>query len=179
MSKFNADGSEAEMCGNGLRCVAKFVSDQKISSDSEIKIETAVGIRAAKIVESSGLDSRVSVEMGTPGLEAREIPTTIPTKSDNGQVVCQPLEVDGQTLEVTCVSMGTPHCVVFVEEATDELVLGLGPKLENHPMFPSRTNVEFVEIKSPGKVRQRTWERGSGETLACGSGACGVCVAGV
>ena len=114
--------------------------------------------------------------MGEPELDAAKIPTTI---LDSGRVIDQEFEIDGRQLAVTCVSMGNPHCIVFVESATDELVLGLGPKMERDSRFPKRTNVEFVEVISPTEVRQRTWERGSGETWACGTGASAVCVAGV
>ncbi|WP_372895483.1 diaminopimelate epimerase [Stieleria sp.] len=180
MQMFNADGSESEMCGNGIRCVAKFVYDHGIAKRDALKIETGAGVLdLALSVGSDGLVDQVTVDMGVPELVGPKVPTTIPTARDDQRVIAVPVEFAGQTLEVTCVSMGNPHCVIFVEEASDELVLGLGPKIEIDPRFPNRINVEFVEVLSPTEVRQRTWERGSGETWACGTGASAVCVAGV
>lgn len=175
MQMFNADGSESEMCGNGIRCVAKYVYDHGICRNESLTIETGAGVLSLEVEVSDGKVERVRVDMGEPILEAAQIPTGF----EASPVVNQSLEVDGQTFEVTCVSMGNPHCVIYVEQATDELVLGLGPKIENHPAFPARVNVEFIEIKSAGEVSQRTWERVSGETWACGTGASAVCVAGV
>lgn len=181
MRMFNADGSESEMCGNGLRCVAKYVYDHGIATKEQMEIETGAGILALEIFAQNGKVNSVKVDMGEPILVPAEIPTTLTLNDQNSQspVVGVPLEIDGHHLEVTCVSMGNPHCVIFVDEATDELVLEVGPKIENDPRFPARINVEFVEIVSRDEVRQRTWERGSGETLACGTGASAVCVAGV
>lgn len=180
MQMFNADGSEAEMCGNGIRCVAKYVYDHGICQKPTLSIETGAGILALEVEVENGKVQQVRVDMGEPILLASEIPTTLndDAKPEN-QVIDFPLCVDGQEFQVTCVSMGNPHCVIFVEKATDQLVLGIGPKIENDPRFPARINVEFVEVVSASEVRQRTWERGSGETLACGTGASAVCVAGV
>jgi diaminopimelate epimerase len=175
MQMFNADGSEAEMCGNGIRCVAKYVYDHGICRRNELRIETGAGVLALAVEVQGGTVSRVRVDMGEPILEAAQIPT----KLSGTPVVDQPLAVNGQQLRVTCVSMGNPHCVTFVPQANDHLVLGLGPKIEHDPLFPARTNVEFVEVVNRNEVRQRTWERGSGETWACGTGASAVCVAGV
>jgi diaminopimelate epimerase len=175
MRMFNADGSESEMCGNGLRCVAKYVYDHGIKRAESLRIQTGRGILAVDLEVSGGKAARVRVNMGQPILEAAKIPT----KLAGNPPLDVPLVVDGRTLQATAVSMGNPHCVIYVEKATDELVLGLGPKIERHAMFPARVNVEFIEIVSPTEVRQRTWERGSGETLACGTGASAVCVAGV
>jgi diaminopimelate epimerase len=175
MRMYNADGSEAEMCGNGLRCVAKFVYDHGIKRAEALRIQTASGILAVDLQLKAGKVDRVRVNMGQPILEGAKIPT----KLTGNPPLDVPLTVDGRTLQVTCVSMGNPHCVTYVERATDELVLGLGPKIEHASQFPARVNVEFIEIVSPSEVRQRTWERGSGETLACGTGASAVCVAGV
>ena len=175
MQMFNADGSESEMCGNGIRCVAKYVYDHGICGKESLTIETGAGVLALEVEVVGDQVERVRVDMGEPILAAGEIPTTF----ESTPVVNQVLEVDGQTFEVTCVSMGNPHCVIYVDEATDELVLGVGPKIENHPAFPARVNVEFIEVKSTKEVSQRTWERGSGETWACGTGASAVCVAGV
>jgi len=175
MQMFNADGSEAEMCGNGIRCVAKYVYDHGICRRDQLRIETGRGVLDLTVEVSGGLVQRVRVDMGEPILEAARIPTTLP----GSPVVEAPLTVAGRTLSATAVSMGNPHCVIFVDQATDELVLGLGPKIETDPHFPARVNVEFIEVLGPGEVRQRTWERGSGETWACGTGASAVCVAGV
>lgn len=177
MQMFNADGSEGEMCGNGLRCVGKYVYDHDIARKKSLRIETGAGILELQLrVGSQDLVDEVTVDMGEPQLEASEVPTTL---AKSGQVVDQEVEFDGRPFRVTCVSMGNPHCVIFVDSASDDLVLGLGPKIETDPRFPSRTNVEFVEVISPTEIRQRTWERGSGETWACGTGASAVCVAGV
>ena len=175
MRMFNADGSEAEMCGNGLRCVAKYVYDHGIKRSPTLRIETGRGILAVDLEVKGGKVERARVNMGQPILEGTKIPTKLP----GNPPLDVPLVVGGQTLQVPSVSMGNPHCVTFVAQATDELVHGLGPKIEHHAMFPARVNVEFIEIISPTEVRQRTWERGSGETLACGTGASAVCVAGV
>ena len=175
MRMFNADGSESEMCGNGLRCVAKYVYDHGIARKPQLKLQTGRGVLSVELEIAGDKAQRVRVNMGEPILEAAKIPTTLPANPP----VNVPLTVDGRTFAVTCVSMGNPHCVIFVERATDELVLGFGPKIEKAAEFPARVNVEFVEVISPREVRQRTWERGSGETLACGTGASAVCVAGV
>ena len=178
MRMFNADGSESEMCGNGIRCVAKYVYDHNISKNQSLKIETGAGVLDLQLFLEKGLVSQVKVDMGPPRLEASQIPTTL-GPSPSSHVISQPIEFKGLTLFATCVSMGNPHCVLFVPEATDELVLGIGPLIERDDRFPKRTNVEFVEVLARGEVRQRTWERGSGETWACGTGASAVCVAGV
>lgn len=175
MRMFNADGSEAEMCGNGIRCVAKYVYDHAIATKDVLTIETGNGVLQLQVHAEQGRAQRITVDMGKPILEASRIPTTLA----DGQVIDQQVDFDGQLLKVTCVSMGNPHCVIFVPQATDELVLGLGPKIECDSRFPNKTNVEFVEVVSKTELRQRTWERGSGETWACGTGASAVCVAGV
>lgn len=175
MRMFNSDGSESEMCGNGIRCVAKYVYDHGICKRPNLKIETGAGVLSLDLLCHNDRVQQVTVDMGEPILESARIPTLL----DGSPVVDRTLEIDGTKLQVTCVSMGNPHCVCFVPKATDELVLGIGPKIEKDHRFPKRTNVEFVEIISPTEVRQRTWERGSGETLACGTGASAVCVAGV
>ena len=181
MQMFNADGSEAEMCGNGIRCVAKYVYDHGIKRDPSLKIETGAGILSLELETNNGKAHRVRVDMGEPILDGPQVPTNLPTKlgPHGNSVVNADLEIDGQTFNATCVSMGNPHCVIFVDKATDDLVLGTGPKIETAPAFPARVNVEFIEVISRGELRQRTWERGSGETFACGTGASAVCVAGV
>ena len=177
MQMFNADGSESEMCGNGIRCVAKFVHDHGIATKPSLSIETGAGVLDIELnLGDDGKVDTVTVDMGKPELEAAKIPSTL---TESGQIVDLEVEFAGRPFRATCVSMGNPHCILFVEKATDELVLGLGPQIETDPRFPNRTNIEFVEVVSPTEVRQRTWERGSGETWACGTGASAVCVAGV
>jgi diaminopimelate epimerase len=177
MRMFNADGSESEMCGNGIRCVAKLVHDHGIAKKESLVIETGAGLLPLSLTIDAGKVSEVTVDMGKPRLLPHEIPTLLGRPDE--PVVNHRLDVRGHTLYATCVSMGNPHCVVFVPEANDELVLECGPLIEKEDRFPRRVNVEFVEVLSEGEVRQRTWERGSGETWACGTGASAVCVAGV
>lgn len=180
MRMFNADGSEAEMCGNGIRCVAKYVYDHEICRRKELRIETGAGVLTLEVHvdESTGLVDQVRVDMGPPILKPADVPTTLAATSDKGAVDA-PLEVAGEQLAVTCVSMGNPHCITYVDQVTDDHVFRLGPLVEKHAVFPNRVNAEFIEVMSPSEVRMRVWERGSGETQACGTGACAVCVAGV
>jgi diaminopimelate epimerase len=177
MRMFNADGSEAEMCGNGIRCVAKFAYEQSLARKTRLKVETGAGVLTLELFPAAD-DSiaRVRVDMGVPRLSREEIPMLGPAAE---QAVDIELEIAGMTLHGTCVSMGNPHCVIFVEEVETFPVTELGPLIENHQLFPKRINVEFVQVLSPSEVRQRTWERGAGETLACGTGASAVAVAGV
>jgi diaminopimelate epimerase len=175
MRMYNADGSEAEMCGNGIRCVAKFVYDHGICRKPTLNIQTGAGVLSLDLEVANDRVHRVRVDMGEPILEADRIPTRLA----GDKVINASLCVAGRTLLVTCLSMGNPHCVTFVDQLTDDLVLDVGPLIETHEMFPQRVNVEFVQVLGPSEVRQRTWERGSGETLACGTGASAVCVAGV
>jgi diaminopimelate epimerase len=180
MRMFNADGSPAEMCGNGIRCVAKYLYDHSICRRDKLQIESAGRVLSLELGIADGVVDRVRVDMGEPILIPEQIPTTL--RSPRGlaePVVDVPFEVAGRELRATCVSMSNPHCVIFVDEPTDDWVLGVGPKLEVAPQFPKRTNVEFVKVLGGRELQQRTWERGSGETLACGTGACAVCVAGV
>jgi diaminopimelate epimerase len=181
MQMFNADGSEAQMCGNGIRCVAKYLFDHGICRRTRLTIDSGAGVLNLDLEILSGLVQRVCVDMGEPILAAERIPTTLPGDAARpGQpVVGAKLVVDGVALEVTCVSMGNPHCITYVDRLGDDWVLGTGPKIETDPHFPQRINAEFVEVVSPTEVRMRVWERGSGETLACGTGATAVCVAGV
>ncbi len=173
MRMFNADGSEAEMCGNGVRCVAKYVYDHGIAKKPVLKIETGRGVLTLEVEPAGDKVRQVRVDMGEPILQAERIPTKLPGDP--------PIDVPlpGHDLRVTCVSMGNPHCITYVDTITDHLVLGVGPKIEKGPAFPRKTNVEFVHVNRPDDVTFRVWERGSGETLACGTGACAVCVAGV
>jgi diaminopimelate epimerase len=175
MQMFNADGSEAEMCGNGVRCVAKYVYDHGIAKKETLRIETARGILELRLAILGGKVATVRVNMGPPILKSADIPTRLP----GDPPVQVPLDVAGRELKVTCVSMGNPHCVTFVDEITDDLVLRVGPQVERHPAFPKRVNAEFIEIVSPTETLMRVWERGSGETQACGTGACAAAVAGV
>jgi diaminopimelate epimerase len=175
MQMFNADGSEAEMCGNGIRCVAKYVYDHDICRRDTLRIETAAGVLSLEVETERQSVVRVRVDMGEPVLDAERIPTRLP----GSPVVNRNVTFGGRNLAVTCVSMGNPHCVIFVDQLDDDLVLGCGPQIETDAHFPERVNVEFVQIQSRGEVHQRTWERGSGETWACGTGASAVCVAGV
>lgn len=181
MRMFNADGSEAEMCGNGVRCVAKYVYDHGLCRNKRLTIETGRGVLTLELELRDDRVHRARVDMGEPILRAERVPTTLPSapgRSD-GAAVDAELLVGVKTLHVTCVSMGNPHCITFVDEPTDAWVLGVGPQVERDPHFPRRVNAEFVQVLSPSEVRMRVWERGSGETLACGTGACAVCVAGV
>jgi diaminopimelate epimerase len=180
MRMFNADGSLAEMCGNGIRCVAKYLYDHGICRRDPLRIESAGRTLTLELKTAHGVVEQVRVDMGEPILIPGRIPTTLRDAAGPEQpIVNAPLEIEGRELRVTCVSMGNPHCVVFVDEPSDDWVLGVGPKLEIAPQFPNRTNVEFVKVLTGRELQQRTWERGSGETLACGTGACAVCVAGV
>jgi len=161
----NPDGSTAEMCANGIRAFFKYARDKGLASGDEIRVETLAGIVTPRWLG----DDQVEVELTRPVLEPSLIPTTL---HETGPLVDVPIDVQGQTLQVTAVSMGNPHCVVFVDDPEDYPVETLGPALEEHVAFPRRTNVEFVAVRSPKRLEQRTWERGTGETLACGSGAC-------
>jgi diaminopimelate epimerase len=175
MRMFNADGSESEMCGNGIRCVAKYVHDHGLVRKPTLRIESGRGVLTLELEICGGAARQVRVDMGEPILKSELIPTTLPGDPPTEASLALP----ERTLTVTCVSMGNPHCVSFVDEITDGLVLSIGPKVEHHTVFPRRTNVEFVRVNRPDDVTLRVWERGSGETLACGTGACGVAVAGV
>lgn len=175
MRMFNADGSEAEMCGNAIRCVGKYLFDHGLTDKRRLAIETGRGVLALDLEVVDGLVARARVDMGEPILSSVEIPTTLP----GDPPVNATLDLGDRSLTVTCISMGNPHCVTFVDELSDEWVHQVGPRVETSPAFPRRINAEFIEMISPDEVRMRVWERGSGETLACGTGAAAVCVAGV
>jgi diaminopimelate epimerase len=180
MRMFNADGTPAEMCGNGIRCVAKYVYDHGIRRSKTLQIESAGRLLTLEVQTANGIVNQVRVDVGAPILIPEQIPTTL--RSPNGPeqpIVDVPMKVAGREFRVNCMSMGNPHCVVFVDEPTDDWVLGIGPQLEVDKHFPNRINVEFVKVLNVRELVQRTWERGSGETLACGTGACSACVAGV
>lgn len=176
MAMYNADGSQGEMCGNAIRCVAKYVYDRGMTDKRQISIDTLAGIKYLELFLENGKVSRVKVDMGAPRLAAAEIPV----KADTEQVINASIEVEGKTYEMTAVSMGNPHCVVFLEEDVRELNLAaIGPAFENHPRFPKRINTEFVNVIDKSALRMRVWERGSGETLACGTGSCATAVAAI
>ena len=177
MQMFNLDGSEGVMCGNGVRCVAKYAYDHGLVDRLEMTVETGAGVLPlVMFVDSSGLVNQVQVNMGKARLTRGDIPMS---GSATDTAIAIPLEVDNQRLEMTCVSMGNPHAVIFVADVEQFPVAEIGPQIENHSWFSDRVNVEFVQIINPTEVIQRTWERGSGETLACGTGASAVTVAGV
>src|SRR5262245_220542 len=183
MRMFNADGSEAEMCGNGVRCVAKMAHDHGLSRNNPLKVETGRGVLTLQLTVAAGKVQRVRVDMGEPILDAGAIPTTLPgsrvvdhrlpAAGDDWYAAC------GLDPRMTCVSMGNPPAGVYCNDVAKVPLEGVGPALETASVFPRRINVHFVQVHSPGEVTMRTWERGSGVTLACGTGACAVCVAGV
>ena len=168
MRIYNADGSEAEMCGNGIRCVAKYVYDHKMTDKTEISVESGAGIKYLTLFVEQGKVEQVRVDMGEPILE----PAQIPVLAEGDKVVDEPIEVCGKTWNMTCVSMGNPHAVVFVDNVADFEIEKYGPHFEKHERFPKRTNTEFVEIISREEINMRVWERGSDETWACGTGTC-------
>lgn len=173
MDMYNADGSQAEMCGNGIRCVAKYVYDYGLTDQTEISVETLAGIKYLKLQIAEGKVARITVNMGQPELN----PVKIPVQAEGEQVVDEPIEVNGTTYKMTCVSMGNPHCIVFVDDTAAFPLEEIGPMFENHERFPKRVNTEFIQILNRKEVNMRVWERGSGETLACGTGACASAVA--
>lgn len=168
MRIFNADGSEAETCGNGIRCFAKYVYEHGFTSKREFVIETLAGPNRVELFVSNGKVERVRSNMGKPNFERSKIPMVGP----EGKVIEEPIEVEGETVRITAVNIGNPHAVVFVPDATQAPVTTLGPKIEHHPLFPQRTNVEFVSVIDRSNIVMRIWERGSGVTMASGSGSC-------
>ena len=173
MDMYNADGSRGAMCGNGIRCVAKYVYDYGLTDKTSISVETGSGIKYLDLTVENGKVSLVKVDMGKPDLTASHIPI----EAEEEEVIDSPLEVEGKTYRITGVSMGNPHAVVFMDDIENLDLEKIGPGFENHVRFPDRINTEFVHVESQDKVRMRVWERGSGETLACGTGACAVAVA--
>ncbi|MGH8059402.1 MAG: diaminopimelate epimerase [Candidatus Entotheonellia bacterium] len=174
MRMFNADGSEGEMCGNGIRCLAKYAYEAGIARKPEIRIETLAGLLALHLFTTQGKVDKVRVNMGIPRLRRQEIPML---GEGEGRVLGERIVVGEREFAATCVSMGNPHCVIYVDQVADFPVTQYGPLLEHHPLFPQRTNVEWLEWVNRQEIRQRTWERGSGETWACGTGACAATVA--
>ena len=172
MEMYNADGSRGEMCGNGIRCVGKYVYDHGLLRKQSLDVETDAGIKHLRLHVDGAHVSAVTVDMGEPILDGPRIPVAA-----EGRVIDAPLEVDGTTYRVTCVSMGNPHCVVFVSDVERLPLEHIGPRFEHHPFFPKRVNTEFVQVIDRTRLRMRVWERGSGETAACGTGACAVVVA--
>lgn len=175
MEMYNADGSRGEMCGNGIRCVAKYVYDYGLTDKTQISVETLGGIKYLDLTVEDGKVVLVKVDMGKPGLKS----DLIPIISENEKVIDEPIEVDGQVYHMTGVSMGNPHTVIYVDDVKNLDLEKIGPKFENHERFPKRINTEFVHCIDRNTVEMRVWERGSGETLACGTGACAVAVASI
>ena len=173
MEMWNADGTRSEMCGNGIRCVARYVYDFGLTDQKEVSIVSAGKVKYMTLDEQDGQISAVRVNMGQPILEADQIPV----RADHSPVINVPIEVQGKEYRMTCVSMGNPHAVVFVDSTEDFPLEQVGPYFENHPCFPNRTNTEFVQVIDRSRVRMRVWERGTGETLACGTGCCATAVA--
>ena len=167
MRIFNADGSEAEMCGNGIRCLAKYCYENSIVSKQEFTIETLSGLKHALLTLKNREVSDIKVDMGAPNWQRSSLPMV-----GSGTCINQNLDVDKETYKVTCLSIGNPHCVIFVDSVDDFPVECIGPKIENHKAFPKRTNVSFVQVLNQNELKVRVWERGCGETLSCGTGAC-------
>ncbi len=175
MIMYNADGSEGAMCGNGIRCVGKFFYDYGMTDKEEITVETKSGIKTLTLTVEDGKVTKVKVDMGAPILKAKDIPATF----DKEEIINEPIDIEGTTYNITAVSMGNPHAVTFVNDTASLKLTEIGPKFENHPMFPDRVNTEFVQVLSRNEVNMRVWERGSGETHACGTGTCATVVASV
>ena len=173
MHIYNADGSEAEMCGNGIRCVAKYVYDHKLTDKTEISVESGAGIKYLTLYVEGDKVSQVRVDMGEPILT----PAMIPVVAEGEKVIAEPIEVCGKEWKMTCVSMGNPHAVVFIDDVANFPIEQYGPSFENHERFPKRTNTEFVELISRTEASMRVWERGSAETWACGTGTCATVMA--
>lgn len=173
MDIYNSDGSRAKMCGNAVRCVAKYVCDSKMTDKDMISLETLSGKKYINIYKTDGKVTSAQVNMGSPMLKSRDIPALI----ESDTVISRPLEVGEKVYSVTCLSMGNPHCVVFSENIDSVNIKKIGAEFENHPAFPDRINTEFVQPISASRIKMRVWERGAGETLSCGTGACAAAVA--
>lgn len=179
MDMYNADGSQGAMCGNGIRCVAKYVYDYGLTDKTQIRVATKSGIKVLDLMVKDGKVQEVCVDMGAPILKPEEIPVDVQAAEAAGEerLVNWPIQVNGTQYHMTCVSMGNPHCIVPVEDPGKLIIEEIGPKFENHSAFPDRVNTEFIRVLDRKTVEMRVWERGSGETLACGTGACAVAVA--
>lgn len=177
MRMFNSDGSEGKMCGNAIRCVGKYLSDNKIVDRDTITIETMSGIKILKLKKAAGRVVSARVDMGKPEFRSDKIPVNV--AENLNKLVSYPIKIDNVEYNITCVSMGNPHCVVFCDSVDEIDMAKLGPKFENNRLFPEKINTEFVQILSPNEIKMRVWERGSGETMACGTGACAAVVAAV
>ena len=175
MEMYNADGSQGAMCGNGIRCVAKYMYDYGITDKTSISVETKSGIKYLDLTIKDGKVDTVKVNMGTPILKAVDIPV----RSEKEQVIDEPVMVDGKEWKITCVSMGNPHAITYIDDVKHLEIEKIGPKFENHEIFPDRVNTEFVHVIDRNTVEMRVWERGSGETYACGTGACAVAVSSI
>ena len=175
MEMYNADGSQGAMCGNGIRCVAKYMYDYGITDKTSISVETKSGIKYLDLTIKDGKVDTVKVNMGTPILKAVDIPV----RSEKEQVIDESVMVDGKEWKITCVSMGNPHAITYIDDVKNLEIEKIGPKFENHEIFPDRVNTEFVHVIDRNTVEMRVWERGSGETLACGTGACAVAVSSI
>lgn len=173
MSMYNADGSEGKMCGNGIRCVAKYVYDNKMTDKTTITVETLSGIKTLVLNVKEGKVDTVRVNMGAPEIVASKVPVLF----HGEKVINEPILIEGREYGITCVSMGNPHAVTFIDDTDSLEIEHIGPMFENHEMFPDRVNTEFIQVVDRKTVRMRVWERGSGETLACGTGACASVVA--
>ena len=173
MDMYNADGSQSEMCGNGIRCVAKYVYDYGLTDKTSISVETLAGIKYLDLKIENGKAVMITVNMGAPELIADKVPV----KSDKEKVIDEQIVVAGKEYKMTCISMGNPHCIVFVDDTKNFPLEEVGPLFESHEVFPNRVNAEFVQILDRKTVNMRVWERGSGETLACGTGTCATVVA--
>lgn len=175
MRMFNSDGSEAEMCGNAIRCVGKYVYDNGLTDKTSIAIDTLAGVKILEMTVKNGEIELVKVDMGKPVLK----PQDIPINSDKDLFISEAVSIDGQTFKVTGVSMGNPHAVAYIDDVDSFPLSAIGPKMENHELFPRRINAEFVQVLDRYTLKMRVWERGAGETLACGTGACAVLVSSV
>ncbi|NLL71990.1 MAG: diaminopimelate epimerase [Clostridiales bacterium] len=175
MDMYNNDGSRGKMCGNGIRCVGKYVYDNGLTDKNQLKIETLSGIKTLDLTIENGKVALVTVDMGSPIFS----PKDIPVKSDKEEIINEPIIIGDKEYRVTCMSMGNPHAVVFVDNTEEIPLTEIGPIFENHEMFPDRVNTEFVQVIDRNHIKMRVWERGSGETLACGTGACASVVASV
>lgn len=175
MEMYNADGSQSQMCGNAIRCVGKYVYENRLTDKTNISIETLAGVKYLELYVANGKVETVKVNMGAPIL----VPSQIPVAVDGDRVVNEAVEIDGKKYNITCVSMGNPHCITYVDNVSNLEIDKVGPEFENNKLFPERVNAEFVRVIDRDTVEMRVWERGSGETMACGTGACAVAVASI